>query len=205
MRLHLSRIAPLNPPYPPDVQSDFHRIMRGKAPLLLFRVLAGNLRAWEKFRNGALLDGRVLTLRKREIVINRTCALAGCEYEWGVHVATFAEASGLSEAEIAATVRANAGAPCWSKAEQALVAGGRRIASPSDACRRRIPSAIGALRPKDGFGNHPAVRVLPHGVLRRERARAASRERGCAFPADRFAGGLTKASTLLNIFRNGER
>ena len=64
--------------------------MRGAPPLILFRVIAGNARAWEKFRAGSLLDRGPLSLREREIVIDRTCALTGCEYEWGVHVATFA-------------------------------------------------------------------------------------------------------------------
>jgi alkylhydroperoxidase family enzyme len=61
-------------------------------------------------------------LRDREIVIDRTCALTGCEYEWGVHVATFADAAHLTEEQIRATVEGSADAPCWSAAEQALVA-----------------------------------------------------------------------------------
>ena len=88
----MSRIAPLQPPYA-RIQAQFDRIMRGAPPLVLFRVMAGHARAWEKFRAGSLLDRGPLTLREREIVIDRTCALNGCEYEWGVHVATFAEAA----------------------------------------------------------------------------------------------------------------
>src|SRR4051812_29406070 len=53
-------------------------------------------RAWEKFRGGSLLDRGPLSLREREIVIDRTCALNGCEYEWGVHVATFSDAAHLT-------------------------------------------------------------------------------------------------------------
>ena len=44
----MSRIAPLEPPYPPEIQKQFDRIMRGAPPLTLFRVMAGNKRAWEK-------------------------------------------------------------------------------------------------------------------------------------------------------------
>ena len=51
--------------------------MRGAPPLMLFRVMAGNARAWEKFRAGSLLDRGPLSLREREIVIDRTCALTG--------------------------------------------------------------------------------------------------------------------------------
>ena len=115
------RVAPLQPPYAPEIQQQFDRIMRGASPLVLFRVMAGNPRAWEKFRGGSLLDRGPLSLREREIVIDRTCALNACEYEWGVHVATFAEAAHLTEEQVRATVLGEADAACWSAAEQALI------------------------------------------------------------------------------------
>jgi len=118
----MSRIAPLQPPYAPEIQGQFDRIMRGAPPLVLFRVVAGNARAWEKFRAGSLLDRGPLSLREREIVIDRTCALTGCEYEWGVHVATFSQAAHLTDEQVGATVLGSADAPCWSPAEQALIA-----------------------------------------------------------------------------------
>jgi len=116
------RIAPLEPPYAPEIQAQFDRVMRGAPPLLLFRVVAGNARAWEKFRAGSLLDRGPLSLREREIVIDRTCARTGCEYEWGVHVATFAGPAHLTEEQVRATVRGCADDSCWSAAEQALIA-----------------------------------------------------------------------------------
>ena len=116
------RIAPLEPPYPPEIQQQFDRILRGAPPLTLFRVMAGHARAWEKFRAGGLLDRGPLGLREREIVIDRTCALNRCEYEWGVHVAIFAKAAELTEEEVRATVLGGADHPCWSDAEQALLA-----------------------------------------------------------------------------------
>jgi alkylhydroperoxidase family enzyme len=118
----MSRIAPLEPPYAPEIQAQFDRIMRGAPPLTLFRVVAGNARAWDKFRAGGLLDGGPLSLREREIVIDRTCALTKCEYEWGVHVAIFAKAAKLTDEQIRATVLESADAPCWSASEQALLA-----------------------------------------------------------------------------------
>jgi alkylhydroperoxidase family enzyme len=117
----MPRITPLEPPYAPEIQQQFDRIMRGAPPLMLFRVIASNPRAWEKFRAGSLLDPGPLTLREREIVIDRTCGLTGCEYEWGVHIAIFAKAAGLSEAEVRATVHERADASCWSASEQALI------------------------------------------------------------------------------------
>jgi alkylhydroperoxidase family enzyme len=118
----MSRIAPLEPPYEPEIQALFDRIMRGAPPLTLFRVVASNARAWEKFRAASLLDGGPLSLREREIVIDRTCALTGCEYEWGVHVAIFARAAELTDQQVRATVLEGADAPCWSVTEQALIA-----------------------------------------------------------------------------------
>ena len=115
------RIAPLEPPYAPEIAAQFDRIMRGAPPLLLFRVMAGHARAWEKFRGGSLLDRGPLSLREREIVVDRTCARTGCEYEWGVHVATFAGAAHLTDEQIGATVRGTASEPCWSEAEQVLI------------------------------------------------------------------------------------
>lgn len=116
------RIAPLAPPYPPEIQAQFDRIMRGAPPLVLFRVMAGHARAWDKFRAGGLLDPGPLSLRQREIVIDRTCALNKCEYEWGVHVAIFAAPANLTEDEVRATVAGDANSPFWSPAEQALIA-----------------------------------------------------------------------------------
>src|SRR5436305_8854182 len=117
----MSRIAPLEPPYAPEIQAQFDLIMRGAPPLTLFRVIAGNARAWQKFRAGSLLDQGPLALREREIVIDRTCALTKCEYEWGVHVAIFAGPAKLTDEQVRATVLQGADAPCWTGPEQALL------------------------------------------------------------------------------------
>ena len=118
----MPRIAPLEPPYPADEQKSFDAIMHGAPPLSLFRTLAKSPRAWAKFRGGSLLDRGPLSLRDRELVIDRTCALAGNEYEWGVHIAIFAAAARLTPDEIAATVHGGSAAPVWSPAERALLA-----------------------------------------------------------------------------------
>ena len=86
------------------------------------RESAANARAWEKFRAGSLLDGGPLSLREREIVIDRTGARTGCEYEWGVHVTAFAAPAHLTDEQIRGTVLGRADAPCWSAPEQALIA-----------------------------------------------------------------------------------
>lgn len=117
----MPRIAPLEPPYAAEVQASFDAIMRGAPPLVLFRALATSERAWRKFRAGSLLDPGPLSLRDRELVIDRTCALAGNEYEWGVHVTIFAAAAKLSADEVAATAGAGSAAGIWTEAERALL------------------------------------------------------------------------------------
>ena len=98
------RVAPLEPPYPEPVRAALDRIMpAGVPPLALFRTLARNERVFLRLMAGGLLDRGSITLREREIVIDRTCARCGSEYEWGVHVAFFAERAGLTAEQVAAT------------------------------------------------------------------------------------------------------
>jgi alkylhydroperoxidase family enzyme len=58
-----------------------------RRPLALFRALAVNERVFLRMIAGRLLDRGSLSLRERELVIDRTCFRCGSEYEWGVHVA----------------------------------------------------------------------------------------------------------------------
>lgn len=119
----MSRIAPTEAPYPPQIEAELARIMpKGVAPLILFRTLAKNPRIFAKMFAGGLLDKGALDLRQREIVIDRTTARLGCEYEWGVHIAFFAGKAGLDEVKVAAIVNGLADAACWSPDEQALLA-----------------------------------------------------------------------------------
>ena len=76
------RIAPLEPPYPEPVQAALDRIKpKGVPPLALFRTLARNERVFLRLMAGGLLDRGSISLREREIVIDRTCARCGSEYE----------------------------------------------------------------------------------------------------------------------------
>jgi len=119
----MPRIAPAEPPYEPQIAAELERIMPpGVPPLLLFRTLARSPRVFAKLFAGGLLDKGPLSLRQREIVIDRTTARLGCEYEWGVHIALFAGRTGFTPEHIAATVHGPADAACWSADEQALVA-----------------------------------------------------------------------------------
>ena len=114
------RIAPLEPPYPAEMQADFDKLMRGAPPLLLFRTVARNPRVLQRFMAGALLDRGSISLRSRELMILRTCARCGAEYEWGVHVAVFGAKAQWNPEELHSTVHGAAEDGCWS-AEDRLV------------------------------------------------------------------------------------
>ena len=117
-----ARIAPLSPPYSDAVAAALERIMPpGVAPLTLFRTLAVNERVFLRLMAGGLLDRGSITLREREIVIDRTCARCGAEYEWGVHMTFFGERVGFTEREIAGTCAANPAASGFSEREQLLL------------------------------------------------------------------------------------
>lgn len=95
-----SRIHPVEPPYTPAVADALRRVMpEGVPPLGLFRTLAVNERVFLRLMAGGLLDRGALTMRERELVIDRTCFRCGSEYEWGVHVAFFGTRVGLTPDE----------------------------------------------------------------------------------------------------------
>src|SRR5579863_1291214 len=107
------RIPPVDPPFAAETQAIFDRLMpQGTPPLVLFTTLARDPRLFERFRNASLLDRGNLTLRQREIVIDRIAALSGSEYEWGVHIAFFAAKAGLDEEMQRSLVRGDARDRC---------------------------------------------------------------------------------------------
>jgi alkylhydroperoxidase family enzyme len=117
-----ARITPLEPPYPEAVAAALERIMPpGVAPLALFRTLAVNERVFLRLMAGGLLDRGSITLREREIVIDRTCARCGAEYEWGVHVAFFGERVGFTPGELAGTCASDPAASGFTGREQLLL------------------------------------------------------------------------------------
>jgi alkylhydroperoxidase family enzyme len=117
-----ARISPAAQPYPQSIQKRLDKIMPpGMPPLVLFTTLARDSRLFERFMAGSLLDPGNLDLRSREIVIDRVTALARSEYEWGVHIALFAERASLSADQITSTASGDATDPCWNEREHALI------------------------------------------------------------------------------------
>jgi alkylhydroperoxidase family enzyme len=118
----MSRIAPLAPPYPASVRQLFDLVMpEGMEPLELFRVLARSERLFPRFMRAGVLDRGPVPIRDREIVIHRTTARCGAEYEWGVHVAAFGRPLGLGEDVLRATLGGAADDPAFDARQSALV------------------------------------------------------------------------------------
>ena len=119
----MARLAPLIAPFPTEAAAVLEKMAFGMpTPLALFRTIAHNPRVLDRIRLGGLLDKGSIPLRQRELMILRTCALCGAEYEWGVHVKIFQPHTGMSDAQIAATVHGKADDPLWREDEGAILA-----------------------------------------------------------------------------------
>lgn len=102
------RIAPIEPPFAPETAAHLAALMpkswSGPA-LALFRLWARHLPMAEALRGVGryVLANGTLAPRDRELLILRTCARCGAEYEWGVHAVFFPARVGLSPGQVAAT------------------------------------------------------------------------------------------------------
>ena len=162
----MPRITPAEPPYEPEIAAALERIMPpGVPPLVLFRTMARSPRVFAKMFAGGLLDKGPLSLRQREIVIDRTTARLGCEYEWGVHIAFFAERAGFTPAHIAATVTGAGDAACWTPDEQALIALVDDLVDRRTIADETWDRSCRALRRDADPRGDRAGRLLPHDQL----------------------------------------
>ena len=90
------RVEPLEPPYDGAAAAALELL---GPPIALFRTwarrpdLARGIAGWGQYYLSRQL---ALSLRQRELVIDRTTALCGADYEWGVHIAFFAEKAALT-------------------------------------------------------------------------------------------------------------
>ena len=120
------RIAPLEPPYAPDTEQMLQRWMppgTDLEPLRLFRTLAVHESLATRMRplGASILAHGLLEPRDRELMIHRTCARCGAEYEWGVHAVFFGRQVGLTDEQLAATVTRPADDPVWAERERAVI------------------------------------------------------------------------------------
>jgi len=121
------RIEPLRPPYEPALAEQLARWMppgSGIEPLALFRTLMVHEELSSRMRplGAGILGSRArVPIGLRELMIDRTCALAGAEYEWGVHVSAFAAAAGLDEEQALATATDGSAHDGWEVAQRAVL------------------------------------------------------------------------------------
>lgn len=140
------RIAPLEPPFDAETAATLDRL---GPPIALFRVwarrpdLAKGVASWGRYyfsRQSAL------TVRQRELVIHRTTALCGADYEWGVHVATFAEKVGFDETQLRSLAGGSPADDCWDATDRAVLAAVdelRAAADLSDGTWADLVAAVG--------------------------------------------------------------
>ncbi|MEO1060508.1 MAG: carboxymuconolactone decarboxylase family protein [Actinomycetota bacterium] len=113
----MPRITPIEAPFAPEDEELLAAMMPpGVPPIALFRTFVRNrsmtraMRGWGGYELGRELS---LDLRTRELVIDRTCARCGAEYEWGVHVAFFAERAELTADQITSLTHGGPADHCW--------------------------------------------------------------------------------------------
>jgi alkylhydroperoxidase family enzyme len=120
-----TRINPLEPPYDPGTDKKLRAMMPpGVEPIALFRTFAKNpgmtdaMRAWGSYELSKHLS---VGMREREIIIDRTTARCGCQYEWGVHIAFFAERVGLTPEQVTSLTHGDHRDPCWNTQRDMLL------------------------------------------------------------------------------------
>jgi alkylhydroperoxidase family enzyme len=121
----MARIEPLDAPFDADVATQLESMMPpGVPPIALFRTFAHNLPmtqamgGWGRYE---LSSGLSLSMRQRELVIDRVTALCRCEYEWGVHVAFFGDRVGLTDEQTRSIVHGTPDDECWPASESTLL------------------------------------------------------------------------------------
>jgi alkylhydroperoxidase family enzyme len=116
-----ARIEALPLPLAPELESALAELMRGAPPLLIFRTVARNPRVLARMLAGGLLDRGSIPLRLRELMILRSTARCGAEYEWGVHAAIYGSKAGFTPAQLQASVHGPADDAEWGPQERLVL------------------------------------------------------------------------------------
>lgn len=119
------RIAPIDPPYEPEVEAILRKWMPPNSPLEPLRLFRTMCRHEELFSRARPLGSGILARglvepRLREVMIHRTCARTGAEYEWGVHAVAFGKPLGFTDAQLASTAHGTPDDPVWAADERAV-------------------------------------------------------------------------------------
>lgn len=112
----------MSPPYDEQTRAALEPL---GPPLALFRVFARRperaraIQGWGRYYLSRQL---ALSLRHRELIIDRTTARCGAEYEWGIHIDVFAAKAGLSDEQIRSVTTGDPDDPCWTEpADRAIL------------------------------------------------------------------------------------
>jgi alkylhydroperoxidase family enzyme len=117
-----ARIASVSTPYPEALKTLIAQaVPSGMAPFALFTTLAREPRVFDAFLGRGFLGKGHLSGRERLLVIGRTTALCGAEYEWGIHMHFFGGRAGLSDPEFYALVHSGADSECWDEDDRLLI------------------------------------------------------------------------------------
>lgn len=122
----VDRVAPVEPPYEAEVAEELARWMPPGSqfePLQVFRVLARNVPLMKRMLplGSGLLNHPSVSHRDREVIIQRTCALAGAEAEWATHVFAFGKAVGITREQTTSLVYGGADDDCWTQKRDRLL------------------------------------------------------------------------------------
>jgi hypothetical protein len=121
----LVRIAPVEEPFPPKIEALFARMIPpGLPPLRVLRTMARNrpmAHAMTEWMGYELSTALSVDLRAREIIIGRTCALCGCEYQWGLHMAVWSERARFTDAQMRSIAHGSSADPCWDEPRDRLL------------------------------------------------------------------------------------
>jgi alkylhydroperoxidase family enzyme len=149
------RLQPLEPPYDEE-QAEVLELLG--PPISLFRVLARRphlargVSGWGRYY---LSRQSALTLRQRELVIDRVVARCRADYEWGVHISVFAEKVGLTAAQVRSLARGAPDDPCWTDPhDRALLQAVDRLHDTHDLDDEAWAALV------DGVGDDGALDVL---------------------------------------------
>ena len=149
----------------------------GVPPILLFRTFVRNLpmaKAMGTWGTYELSKRLSLSMRDREIIIDRTCARCGCEYEWGVHIAYFAGRVGLTSEQVTSLTHGSPATECWSTGRDRVLI---EVADSLHDTAQIDDELWGRLSAELTEAEIDAVRLVSRHQLRGERGASGSRGR----------------------------
>jgi hypothetical protein len=117
------RMEPLAPPYASEVQAVLDRLPVDWAPPFVhYTILARDPRLLSAYlQSVAYISPSHLTVHQREVFLLRVCGRCRNAFEWCLRAHYFADAAGLTEAELHASVHGDARGAMWTSNDRLLL------------------------------------------------------------------------------------